>query len=426
MVAFLLLSSLCTCLHSTASAQDGGSGGKQFSVKLHKQLVPVRNAQHKVVAYKSAYFGTIFLGGPTPQEFSVVFDTGSGHVVLPSIWCTSATCVSHRRYNSSQSASATDIDYTGQPINSDESRDAITIAFGTGEVSGEFVQDKLCFPKDSEEDLLGVGEPKVASENCFEMRIVAATDMSQEPFQSFSFDGVLGLGLANLAISPEFSLFNRMVALGKLGAPEFAVFLADHEDDESEITFGGHKLEHLQGDLTWAPVAQPQHGHWQVQILAIRVGGALMSWCSNVSHGCRAVVDTGTSLLAAPREYQPQLQDLLGTDISNIHDGCRDLVPQLLEFDLMGGFTVEVASNDLAHSPVQRPPVNSSDANRTLCVPSIMPLHLPEPPGPNLFILGEPVLRKYYTVYNWERKEIGFGRVPPAPQMEQLESTLII
>eukprot|EP00411_Alexandrium_monilatum_P051493 CAMPEP_0175471430 /NCGR_PEP_ID=MMETSP0095-20121207/73359_1 /TAXON_ID=311494 /ORGANISM="Alexandrium monilatum, Strain CCMP3105" /LENGTH=118 /DNA_ID=CAMNT_0016772889 /DNA_START=1 /DNA_END=358 /DNA_ORIENTATION=+ len=35
-----------------------------------------------------------------------------------------------------------------------------------------------------------------------------------------------------------------------------------------------------------------------------------------------------------------------------------------------------------------------------------------EPPGAagaELFILGEPVLHRYYTVYDWKEKRIGFG-----------------
>ena len=40
----------------------------------------------------------------------------------------------------------------------------------------------------------------------------------------------------------------------------------------------------------------------------------------------------------------------------------------------------------------------------------LMTLDLPEPLGPKLFILGEPVLRKYYTAYDSKGKRIGFSR----------------
>ena len=32
-----------------------------------------------------------------------------------------------------------------------------------------------------------------------------------------------------------------------------------------------------------------------------------------------------------------------------------------------------------------------------------------QPLGPNLFILGEPVLRCYYTIYDWSSPRVGFG-----------------
>jgi len=38
-----------------------------------------------------------------------------------------------------------------------------------------------------------------------------------------------------------------------------------------------------------------------------------------------------------------------------------------------------------------------------------MPVNLPEPVGPKLFILGEPVLHRYYTVYNWHDLRVGFS-----------------
>ena len=41
---------------------------------------------------------------------------------------------------------------------------------------------------------------------------------------------------------------------------------------------------------------------------------------------------------------------------------------------------------------------------------SCFKVKLPEPLGPKLFILGEPVLHRYYTVYDWEQKKVGRTR----------------
>merc|ERR1719238_1029302 len=44
-----------------------------------------------------------------------------------------------------------------------------------------------------------------------------------------------------------------------------------------------------------------------------------------------------------------------------------------------------------------------------VCRPRIMAVNLPEPIGPDLFILGEPLLHRYYTVYDWSAERVGFG-----------------
>merc|ERR1719221_2172340 len=59
---------------------------------------------------------------------------------------------------------------------------------------------------------------------------------------------------------------------------------------------------------------------------------------------------------------------------------------------------------------------NSSSLPRTLvpssgmvCSPRLMPVRLPAPIGPKLFVFGEPILHRYYTVFDWANKRIGFG-----------------
>merc|ERR1719191_2404114 len=77
---------------------------------------------------------------------------------------------------------------------------------------------------------------------CVRLRIVAATDMTHEPFSSFEFDGVLGLGLQGLSQTPEFNFFATATASGAWDTPDvqtFTVFLGKAEGEESDITFGG-------------------------------------------------------------------------------------------------------------------------------------------------------------------------------------------
>merc|ERR1719331_3674234 len=43
------------------------------------------------------------------------------------------------------------------------------------------------------------------------------------------------------------------------------------------------------------------------------------------------------------------------------------------------------------------------------CRPRLMPVNMPAPLGPNLFILGEPVLHRYYSVFDWAGPRIGLS-----------------
>merc|ERR1719277_1199786 len=110
------------------------------TIPLDKQYVPVvRN--NRTVSYKTAYFGKVFLGLPAQQAFTVIFDSGSAHLFVPSSRCETETCMKHRRYNRTASESAMDINHQGNEVAADARvRDQVNIAYDTGEVTGAFVR----------------------------------------------------------------------------------------------------------------------------------------------------------------------------------------------------------------------------------------------------------------------------------------------
>merc|ERR1719443_2667564 len=115
-----------------------GAPKKVLSVIIERQ----QEAAH-LAGERNAYFGTVNVGSP-PQPFKVVFDTGSGHLILPSMYCHSETCKAHSRYKRSASSTARDIDWNGTLTPPNTPRDQITVAFGTGDVTGVFVEDIVC------------------------------------------------------------------------------------------------------------------------------------------------------------------------------------------------------------------------------------------------------------------------------------------
>jgi len=223
-------------------------------------------------------------------------------------------------------------------------------------------------------------------------------------------------------------------AHGNLAYPSFGMFLADSDNDFSEISFGGHNPERVSSEIAWAPVAMPEHGHWQVQIKAIRIGRRAFDFCADGQ--CRAVVDSGTSSIAVPESFSGELLDTLESSLQDPSPSeddatdCHSTIGESLEIDIEGATLIlgpsdysrpsvqlsedsgeeeEAAAIAVLEGQVQKSEGKEKRFFKAKCHPTFMPMDFPEPVGPKLFIFGEPVLRKYYTVYDWDKKRIGFG-----------------
>jgi saccharopepsin len=387
---------LMASAESATAAENKRQGGKMITIPMQKQMVPVKR-QNETVSFKSAYFGTIQLGGGArKQEFSVTFDTASGQVIVPSSRCKSTSCLLHRSYDVNKSSTGKDINADGSSAAADEERDEVTVGFGTGEVSGDFARETVCM---SGEDASGA-----TSSLCIDnVGLIMGVEMSDEPFQSFAFDGVLGLGLPALSLTREFSFFGAMLRKKQIAAPQFALYLTADAGSLSEITFGGYNPARIRTQPAWVPVASPELGYWQLDVKDIRVDGKVIEFCRKQK--CGAVIDSGSSHLGAPGPAFSDLRSLLsqiqsGNDTSSLD--CRNSQGPVLEIDF-GKFSIKLGSQDYARP---RPFLGQAQAT---CKPNLMRVSMPPPLGPNLFVLGEPVLRRYYTVFDWAKKAIGFA-----------------
>jgi len=360
--------------------------GMSHSITLNKQAVTLKDtvASNGKVIHKVAYYGQIEVGEPK-QKFTVVFDTGSGNLMIPSTWCSGNACTMHKRFARSQSESSRDIDADGSTVKKGAPRDQITVTFGTGEISGVFLEDDICI-----------------GSLCAKGDFVAATEETDDPFSSFNFDGVLGLALNEMSQGPSFNLMDRLVSSGKLKKPIFSVFLSDSESEQSEITFGDVRQDHMVGDLFWMPVSRPS-GYWQVEIEDIMMNGQKQNICPH----CQVAVDTGTSQLAGPTDVIDELSKKLG-----LQSDCSNLQQMPVLGFVVGEHTLNLQPGDYI------------DQGPDGCEVSLMPLDVPPPNGP-LFIFGAPFLRKFYTVYDPQNKRVGFAAARHAGTPEA-ESALLI
>jgi len=243
------------------------------------------------------------------------------------------------------------------------------VTFGTGEISGVFLEDDVCL-----------------GNLCTNIHFVAATDETDDPFTSFNFDGVLGLALPEMSQGPDFSFVDHLIKGGSLKNPVFSVFLSDSDVESSEITFGDVKQEHMASDMFWQPVSRAT-GYWQVQIKDLAINNKQQGLCND----CQVAVDTGTSQLAGPTDVINELSHRL--DVKSDCSNYKQL-PDL-------GFVI-------GENILNLKPVDYVDKGNDGCEVSLMPLDVPPPNGP-LFIFGDPFLRKYYTAYDRENSKVGFA-----------------
>merc|ERR1719235_1632580 len=134
----------------------------------------------------------------------------------------------HKRFSRQESGSAKDIEADGTRAVKGQPRDQITVTFGTGEISGVFLQDDVCI-----------------GNLCTNIYFVGATDETDDPFTSFKFDGVLGLALPEMSQGKDFNVMDHLVSNQARHQPLFSVFLSDSDIENSEITFGDIKEEHM-------------------------------------------------------------------------------------------------------------------------------------------------------------------------------------
>jgi len=223
----------------------------------HKKIGHKRfnNADEMQVVHKTAYWGTVTLGTPA-QEFKVIFDTGSGNLILPAKTCDMAGCNPHRKYAPKASS-------TAAAVVNERGESSTEISFGTGDISGDYYQDKFC----------------IAENLCTNVRFVAATQQSEQPFAETPFDGILGLGFQDLSMGKHFNILDDLNAGGQLPKGKFSVYLTD--DSSSEITFGGYKPEQVASDIVWAKVVR--ESYWQVGVDDITFNNVQTGLCKEVA-----------------------------------------------------------------------------------------------------------------------------------------------
>ncbi|KAI7905562.1 endopeptidase [Cokeromyces recurvatus] len=346
-----------------------GSQRQQNNV-LPFQAKPDGSVEHGVPIsnYMNAqYYGDIQIGTP-PQTFSVVFDTGSSNLWVPSTHCKSIACFMHRRYDSSQSSTFA------------ENGTEFSIQYGTGSLEGFISQDTL-----------RVGGIKIEDQGFAES--------VKEPGFTFAlarFDGIFGLGYDTISVQHTVPPFYHMVNRDLVDEQLFSFWLNDvnkgGEEEGGELVFGGVNPDHYKGNITWAPIRRK--GYWEIELENIKFGDEYIDL-----DPVGAAIDTGSSLLIAPTTIADLINHELGAKKNWAGQYILDCsnVPSLPEFCFV------FAGKDFC---LQGKDYVLQVQNQ--CISGFMGMDIPEPAGP-LWIVGDVFLRKFYSIYDLGNNRVGLA-----------------
>lgn len=349
-------------------------------IELARQVINMRfgngDAPEYLHNYMDAqYYGDITIGTP-PQKFTVVFDTGSSNLWVPSVEChiTDIPCDLHNKYDHTKSST-----YVKNGTD-------FSIQYGSGALSGFLSQDTVTIAGISVKDQT-FGEAM------------------KEPSISFivaKFDGILGMAYTSISVDGVIPVFFNMWKQKLVDKPVFGFYLDRNATDPKggELFLGGADPSYYVGNLTYVPLSNETYFEFMMDSLAI--DGDTEKFCDK----CHAIADTGTSLLAGPSDKVDALNKKLGAI----------KIPVVNEYVFADCSKISSLPNvniTLAGKVYQLTPeeyvLKVSEGSETVCLSGFMGIDLPPAIGP-LWILGDVFIGVYYTEFDIVQNRIGLAR----------------
>ncbi|XP_040050298.1 pepsin A [Gasterosteus aculeatus] len=307
-----------------------------------------------------SYYGVISIGNP-PQSFSVIFDTGSSNLWVPSVYCSSEACNNHNKFNPGQSSTFQWGDQT------------LSIQYGTGSMTGRLASDNV--------EVGGITVPNQ----------VFGISETEAPFMAqMAADGILGLAFQSIASDNVVPVFDNMVKQGLVSQSLFSVYLSGNSEQGSEVAFGGIDSSHYTGQITWIPLTSATY--WQIQMDSVTINGQAVA-CTG---GCQAIIDTGTSQIVGPTNDINNMNSWVGATANQNGEAtvnCQNIqgMPEVT-FTLNGqAFTIP------ASAYVSQSSYGCSTG-------------FGQGGSQQLWILGDVFIRQFYVIFDTENQTVGLAQ----------------
>ncbi|KAJ7188335.1 aspartic peptidase domain-containing protein [Mycena filopes] len=310
------------------------------------------------------YFGDVYIGKPTAETDVSTSIPGSADFWMP-VNC--SECV-NKQFEDTRSSTCKD------------SGEYVSVCYGSGEVSGALMQDK-------------VSVAGLEVESFF----IAVSELDGD-FNGLPNDGLMGFAFSSISESRKPTFFETL-------PPMFSVHLTRHQESGSSLCFGGIDNLKTLGPVQWIPVLK--ESYWSVSMDAIVVDEN-----KEVTTDIIAIIDTGTTLIYLPDDVVSAFYELIpGARLSEI-DSQLYIYPCITAPDI----NIALSFDNRRFS------INPKDFNlgRTEegsedCVGGILSLGSGFPS--DLAIIGDEFLKSWYTTFDYSGGPTGGARVGFSPSI---------
>jgi len=285
------------------------------------------------------------------------------------LWVPSKDCsaCNHKKYDHSASSS--------YKANGEK----FAIQYGSGALSGYLSEETLTF-----------GDYKVPNQVFAE-----ATDLPGLAFSVGKFDGILGLAWPSISVDGVVPPIQNMISQKIISQGVFSFYLPSQDGAQGELDIGGIDSSKYSGDLFWQPLSDKSY--WELTLDSMKMGG------SSITSASKAIIDTGTSLLAGPTADVKAIATAIGATSSFLAPNEYFLdcskISSLSNIDItFGGHTFSLT------------PAQYTLNVQGVCLLGLTGIDVPAPRGP-LWILGDVFIRQFYTVFDVDNARVGVAPV---------------
>lgn len=321
-----------------------------------------------VFNYYNSYYYTVLAIGTPPVNFTLLIDTGSSYLWVPSYSCEDCSSAFHY-YDALNSSSSTDL--------SQEK----TLKYSDANVTAHAYLEKV-----STQDSQVANQLLVYS-------VVKAQGLSYLPC-----DGMLGLGFSN-KLGGYLNLVDQLKSDGVIQSSIFSIYFNDNimgtmseTDPEANIIFGGHDMKYAQEDFRYISIFKSS-GFWFTTLNAVQVDGKNLTMVSDY-----AIFHTGSTMIRGPKKDVEVLLNYTsqGTSCYTFNGyrvcSCKEYSKYPVFKFVIGGKVFELG------------PEHYIAKLSGWCMPMFQIIE-----GVEVVVLGLPFLRKYYMTYNLEKGYVGLA-----------------